>query len=485
MRHLAALLLFLSMPVHAQVDHIPRGYGTNYLAISSSFVPSGSVLIFRDSADGKLKLHNSDDSVTTLSPFWSQTTSLGVLTVGPQSDGTMLNFLPSDGYFIPFKVVCGSFANLSGGQPDAVCREGWNVAAGGGQVVSGPGIFDSWERRWEQLVGAFQQERHAQWRDPLNNEWRPISIIGQESSLPGPAPHLGLYLFGTTVLIGSGRDNNSPASLNVQPTITQLASPTLRRALTLDDSGAAQVTLSNTDGTHIAELVLDPNGGTTLSSGSGAIGRWYTQGGNSLQLELDGTTAQLWSGNGGTYVQVTDGQTALYVNSAPILLAQPNQAFFPKLIYHQHDAIGTETRIDTTAGLLLRNTTAATGGAQQQNSPSLVLVGQVWNTAASVSSGWGLDNRPLPGATPTHRLYFCHSTDDTNCSGDDAYVTSDGLLGAKIHQVDDSGSLGTCDASHRNQIKVVDGGVGVTDTLSMCMKSAANSYNWIPIGSGG
>jgi hypothetical protein len=43
----------------------------------------------------------------------------------------------------------------------------------------------------------------------------------------------------------------------------------------------------------------------------------------------------------------------------------------------------------------------------------------------------------------------------------------------------------TCDATERGRIWVVEGGAGVTDTISMCLKAAADTYSWITITTGG
>jgi hypothetical protein len=42
----------------------------------------------------------------------------------------------------------------------------------------------------------------------------------------------------------------------------------------------------------------------------------------------------------------------------------------------------------------------------------------------------------------------------------------------------DAGSLGTCDSSARGTTKLIEGGAGVADVLSMCMKSASDTYAW-------
>jgi hypothetical protein len=43
----------------------------------------------------------------------------------------------------------------------------------------------------------------------------------------------------------------------------------------------------------------------------------------------------------------------------------------------------------------------------------------------------------------------------------------------------------TCDATQRNKLWIVDGGTGVTDTVSICLKAVADTYSWVTITTGG
>jgi len=43
----------------------------------------------------------------------------------------------------------------------------------------------------------------------------------------------------------------------------------------------------------------------------------------------------------------------------------------------------------------------------------------------------------------------------------------------------------TCDATQRNTLWIVNGGAGVTDTVSVCLKAAADTYSWVTITTGG
>lgn len=54
-----------------------------------------------------------------------------------------------------------------------------------------------------------------------------------------------------------------------------------------------------------------------------------------------------------------------------------------------------------------------------------------------------------------------------------------------IIMVDAIGSLPTASVSYRGRLAVVKGGTGVTDTLYVCLKAVADTYDWISIITGG
>jgi hypothetical protein len=43
----------------------------------------------------------------------------------------------------------------------------------------------------------------------------------------------------------------------------------------------------------------------------------------------------------------------------------------------------------------------------------------------------------------------------------------------------------TCDATQRGKIWIVNGGAGVTDTVTLCLKAAADTYSWVALATGG
>lgn len=70
-----------------------------------------------------------------------------------------------------------------------------------------------------------------------------------------------------------------------------------------------------------------------------------------------------------------------------------------------HSALGTTS----TDGLTLYNATAATSGVTVQISPRFRLRGTAWDTAASETLDWFLENLPATAATPTSTLKFGQS----------------------------------------------------------------------------
>jgi hypothetical protein len=75
------------------------------------------------------------------------------------------------------------------------------------------------------------------------------------------------------------------------------------------------------------------------------------------------------------------------------------------------------------------------------------------------------------------------------CIGACDYATSDPAAPQTVNltaiQVSSSAALPAASASYRGVIAMVQGGNGVTDALYQCMKSAANTYSWVLIATGG
>jgi hypothetical protein len=68
-------------------------------------------------------------------------------------------------------------------------------------------------------------------------------------------------------------------------------------------------------------------------------------------------------------------------------------------------------------------------------------------------------------------------------SGTDAILLQ---TGARLHLgIGNTGAAPTCDATTRGTMWLVNGGTGVTDTVSLCLKAAADTYSWITLTTGG
>jgi hypothetical protein len=63
-----------------------------------------------------------------------------------------------------------------------------------------------------------------------------------------------------------------------------------------------------------------------------------------------------------------------------------------------------------------------------------------------------------------------------------ASIDKDGMLQFGIGN---TGAAPTCDATTRGTMWLVNGGTGVTDTVSLCLKAAADTYSWITLTTGG
>jgi len=68
-------------------------------------------------------------------------------------------------------------------------------------------------------------------------------------------------------------------------------------------------------------------------------------------------------------------------------------------------------------------------------------------------------------------------------TGKKAAIDKDGMLQIGIGN---TGAVPTCDATHnRGKLWLVNGGAGVTDTVSICLKASADTYSWVTLMTGG
>lgn len=64
-------------------------------------------------------------------------------------------------------------------------------------------------------------------------------------------------------------------------------------------------------------------------------------------------------------------------------------------------------------------------------------------------------------------------------------VTAGTVVASNGYQIATTVSIPTCAAATRGTLWVVQGGTGVTDTLEVCLKAAANTYSWVSVITGG
>lgn len=104
----------------------------------------------------------------------------------------------------------------------------------------------------------------------------------------------------------------------------------------------------------------------------------------------------------------------------------PAVANFVELVLN---GIRSSLTTTSTDGLVLRNATAATSGVTVQMSPRIKLRGNAWNTSASKTVDFIIENLPSSAATPTGTLKFGYSLDGAALTYP-MTLTSAGLLTA-------------------------------------------------------
>jgi len=124
--------------------------------------------------------------------------------------------------------------------------------------------------------------------------------------------------------------------------------------------------------------------------------------GNSKTISFGGSGAVITGSNGGQTFDFTVGgdtyfrlrNTGVIVSAAGVLDAGIFQIAEPSLGVTAKD------------GAAIFNLTAASAGTTVQMSPRLRLKGSAWNTSASQTCDWTIDNLPASAATPTAALRF-------------------------------------------------------------------------------
>jgi hypothetical protein len=94
----------------------------------------------------------------------------------------------------------------------------------------------------------------------------------------------------------------------------------------------------------------------------------------------------------------------------------------------------------------------------------------------SLGSGRRLRWSVTANAQGTPDLSLSRASANTLQVGDGS-ANANGTILARIHTWA-NGTEGTCDATLRGQVVMVQGGAGVADTFRICRKDAANAYAW-------
>lgn len=141
---------------------------------------------------------------------------------------------------------------------------------------------------------------------------------------------------------------------------------------------------------------------TLTPSGTGKV----VVGGSAPTVQATGATFTIGTTSANNLVLVTNGTTVLTLDSssnatlAGILTVNgASQSLFNRA--------GLATT--STSVVHLANTTAATGGATVQMSPRILFRGNAWDTAASQTVDFFIENLPTSAATPTGTLKFGYS----------------------------------------------------------------------------
>ncbi len=329
MKRLIVLFALLGGVAHAAPPRYQRFYGINFLEVDpTGLCANGTYCLSVDQNDHALKLRLSDGSSLVMSDTLG-ITALGLgyaATIATWSQGIIsqssstVNFArvsPAQSGNTSWYQQLGKFSN-NGARSNHVMNIGWNLGAGAGRVTSGAlnGAM-GWSLEQYYEAPAKVMEGHFVYMSPADVQTRMISCL---AGLETPYS-VGCYHYANTLVLGSGKDNNDPASLNITSTATVLTSPSGYRKVQLTDSDGS-LTISNGDSGNSdrAHLLID-NAGTLTFNGNTAL-RLYRNGselrfeGDSDHTEMKGPDATSIVRADNNFVLITQGGTpAMYFQS--------------------------------------------------------------------------------------------------------------------------------------------------------------------------
>lgn len=344
------------------------------------------------------------------------------LFIGNGDDSVWLKISAGDpNRYSDFYGTYKSFNDNIDGYNDNVFQLGHNMGTGGGVVIAGrAALGDAWESHFD--GGHVQQERHLKWVDRDGYETRFISFEGHEDD-----GSTSLFIDSTDISLGSGRNSNTFPSIAITPSDTEIRSPGQRVYGRFDDAGGGIVTVAAVDGYNVTktQLIVSALGQAEISTS--LVGRLSDLANGGLpSFQWNASEAQVLSPDNATQIVVVNSQISMNVNSVLTMALQPSQVFIPnKLLYVQKDAVVTNTRGDQIAAILTRNTTAATSGATQQFSPSIVQTGYGWTGSANRAVSF--ETQVQPDGSGNGKFVWLYSNDEANYS-EVASLTNAGKL---------------------------------------------------------
>jgi hypothetical protein len=312
---------------------------------------------------------------------------------------------------------------------------GWNLGSGGGLVNSGTrrgAIGWSFEQYWEQTPGdtsTAQMEAHLLYVQPNGTQVRPISILAGLNS-----PYVTtLFLDATHISMGSGPDSNVNAQLTIGPETTAIYSTTQYNAVMVDDNVGGGVGYARIHSGKVATgtsrayvQVSDDGNATIVTHGTGIIGDV----GSSLgQFRWGSNYTDVFSADGSAQILLTNDPTIQFLaNNVPKFVVSPGEVSTRNTLLRLYwPNIGTNTRLDQAAGIMLDSQTAASGGSTSEYSPGVFFKASAWTGSVAQPTDFMVQVKNTTGATPTAKLAFSYSVDDTN--------------GAEVASIDNTGAL--------------------------------------------
>lgn len=141
---------------------------------------------------------------------------------------------------------------------------------------------------------------------------------------------------------------------------------------------------------------------------------------------------------------------------------------------------GSKICLDATCTRYLAKTTSLIDGVSATSFNGLNVPAAVTGGGADGSTAVGLVVKNYTTLSTAGSKIATFAPDNANTVK--ASIDKDGML---QFGVGNTGAAPTCDATQRGKIWLVNGGSGVTDTVTICLKAAADTYSWITLTTGG